>query len=309
MNPKHTNSSQQEIDLYFIWKNLIGFLDKIILLFVRAIRFLIRNIFIILAILLIGAGIGYFIDSKKENVYKHEVILAPNFGSSTFLYENIKNISFEENSSIVNISIEPIIDIYDFLSSTSTTLRIAEFMSENNVNILTHKQGNQTEKIYRYHLLTFFTNQKDINGEIIDEFLSELNKEEYFLKRQKIEQENTTREIQESLTSIQNINAIFDRLSNPSKIEEKRDLNIEMYPEINGLLYSKQSTIEKLNKLKIFQLEQSKIFYDVSKTSNIKTSSISNMFVLPLLSVFLYVLLIGIIKMYRRRYNSKLQTI
>jgi len=306
MNPKHTNSSQQEIDLYFIWKNFIGFIDKIILLFVRAIRFLIRNIFVILAILIIGAGIGYFIDSKKGTIYKHEVMLAPNFGSSTFLYEKVKNMSFEEDSNIINIHIEPIIDIYDFLSSTPSTLKIAEFMSENNVNILTHKHGNQTEKIYRYHLLTFFTDQKDIDGKIIDGFLSELNKEEYFLERQKIEQENTTREIQESLTSIQNINAIFNRLSNPSQIAEKRDLNIEMYPEINGLLYSKQTTIEKLNKLKVFQLEQTKIFYDVSKTSNIKTSSISTMVTLPLLFIFLYVLVISIIKIYRR-YDPKSQ--
>src|SRR5690554_409572 len=306
MNPKHTNSSQQEIDLYFIWKNFIGFIDKIILLFVRAIRFLIRNIFVILAILIIGAGIGYFIDSKKGTIYKHEVMLAPNFGSSTFLYEKVKNMSFEEDSNIINIHIEPIIDIYDFLSSTPSTLKIAEFMSENNVNILTHKHGNQTEKIYRYHLLTFFTDQKDIDGKIIDGFLSELNKEEYFLERQKIEQENTTREIQESLTSIQNINAIFNRLSNPSQTAEKRDLNIEMYFEINGLLYSKQTTIEKLNKLKVFQLEQTKIFYDVSKTSNIKTSSISTMVTLPLLFIFLYVLVISIIKIYRR-YDPKSQ--
>lgn len=304
MNPKHTNSSQQEIDLYFIWKNLIGFLDKIILLFVRAIRFLIRNIFIILTLIIVGAILGYFLDTNKTVNYKHEVILVPNFGSSTFLYDKVKNLSFSEESNITDVNIEPIIDIYSFLASKSENLKIIDFMSQNNVSFTEHKPGNQTEKIYKYHLLTLFSNTEDVNGNIINSFLADLNQEKYFLERQTIEQHSTAREIEESLTSIQNINAVFERMANASSSGEKSELNIEMYPEINGLLYSKESLIEKLNELEIAQIEQTKIFYDTTKITNIKTTSASMMIILPLLLAFIFIGLSLLIKTYKQ-YNSR----
>lgn len=304
MNSKTPNPSQQDVDLYFIWKNFMGFIEKIILLFIRVFRFLIRNIFVILALLAVGAVIGYFLDSNKTAHYKHEVILVPNFGSSTFLYEKVKNISFEEDSNITGVNIEPIIDIYDFLSSKSENLKIIDFMSQNNVSFTEHKPGNQTEKIYKYHLLTLFSNTEDVNGNIINSFLADLNQEKYFLERQTIEQHSTAREIEESLTSIQNINAVFQRLANSSKSGEKSELNIEMYPEINGLLYSKDNLIKRLNELEIAQVEQTKIFYDATKITNIKADSMSMMIILPFVLLLAFIALAIMIKTYKR-YSPK----
>lgn len=305
MNPKTPTQSQQEVDLYFIWKRLIGFIDSMGVLFVKSVRFLIKNIFIIVGIIIIGTGIGYYLDLKKGDVYKHEIFLVPNFGSSAYLYEKIKNIQPEEGSGVLSVNVEPVIDIFNFLSSKQENLKIADFMSQNNVNFSEHNPGNQTEKIYKYHILTLLTNKPDTDGSIVEGFLDELNQEKYFLERQTIEQGNTAREIKESLTSIQNINAVFKKLGNPSQAPEKGDVNIEMYPEVNGLLYSKENLITNLNRLEISQIEQSKIFYDVSKITNIKVNSVSKMITLPFVLVFLFIAIVIAIRMYKQ-YNSRI---
>lgn len=304
MNSNNDTKKSQEIDLGFLWQQLMQFLDGVVLLTFKSFRFFIKNIIVFILLLVVGIGIGYFLDHKKTEHYKHEVILTPNFESNSYLYEKVKNIDRKVSQDILLVEVTPIVDLFNFLSSAPENLKMAEFMSENNVGISVYKPGNQTEKIYKYHLLTIHTKKEDSDGSIVRNFLEELNKEKYFLERQKIEQENTSREIKESLTSIQNINAVFERFGNPSSTS-KSDLNIEMHPEINGLLYSKQLLLTKLNKLKTSQIEQTKIFYDVSILSNIKVKFISNMIIIPAVLVFLFIIF-AIIKGMYRRYHSKI---
>lgn len=294
----------QEIDLYFLWKKLTKTIDSLGYFFVRCLHFLRKNALVLLGVIVIGIIGGYFLDSRKGITYKHEIILVPNFGSSTYLYEKIKTNSFEGGSAIVSIEITPIVDVLNFLSTTSN-LKIAEFMSENNVNFSEHKPGNQTEKIYKYHLLTIYTKKEDSDKKIVNDFLAELNKEKHFVGAQKIGQENTSRKIEETLTSIQNINTLFEKLGGSPSTTGQRELNIEMYPEINGLIQSKQGLIDNVNVLKLEQMEQTKIFYDISNMGNIKVKSIPYKIILPFALFFIFIIMMLIKKVYKK-YNSNL---
>src|SRR5690606_3189634 len=126
-------TQDQEIDMYFLWKKLKELTDSLGYMFVKLLHFLKKNAFVLLGLILIGAVIGYFLDVRKGEVYKHDIILIPNFESQSYLYEKIKTIKFEDDSDISKVDIVPIVDVYQFLSS-GNNLKIADFMSENNVD-------------------------------------------------------------------------------------------------------------------------------------------------------------------------------
>ncbi|MGI9527380.1 MAG: hypothetical protein ACR2MS_09760 [Weeksellaceae bacterium] len=299
MNPSDNKHPNQEVDLLFIWRAILQFFDDLGLFIVRFIRFLIRKIFIILGILVLGSVIGYFLDEMRGDIYKHEIILAPNFGSTAYLYEKVASQQDSFDSIILSVEIEPIVDVYGMLSASSSNLEIGQFLSENNVNISEHKPGNQTEKIYRYHKLTILTDRKDQKGKIVDGYLSDLNNEPYFLRRQQIEKKNTIKEIEESNISIQNINALFNKLANAEGLN-KGNLNIEMYPEINGLIGSKNGLINNIKERRISQLEMDKVFFDIVKIQNVKVDRPKLIYILPIALFLLFLLSSFFLNRYKR---------
>src|SRR5690606_21137755 len=123
-------TQDQEIDMYFLWKKLKELTDSLGYMFVKLLHFLKKNAFVLLGLILIGAVIGYFLDVRKGEVYKHDVILIPNFDSQSYLYEKMKNIALEEDSVIVGVEITPIIDVYMFLRSEEHT---SELQSRENL--------------------------------------------------------------------------------------------------------------------------------------------------------------------------------
>ncbi|MFV0162251.1 hypothetical protein OBK04_01115 [Empedobacter falsenii] len=279
--------NNQEIDLNVLWQYLLLIINNLFSFLLKFFNFLLKKIYIIIPLIVLGCLAGYFLDANKDKKYEHQIILVPNFDSSTYLYEYIATYKFTKESPIVKVDVEPIIDVYQFVS-TEGNLKIAEYLSENNVNIVNHNKGGQSEKIYKYHLLTITTKGKDLDKRIVQSFLTKLNNQPHFLKAQLISRKNTQLKIDETFASIKNTNGVFEKLSSIEVIPGKSDLNIEMYPDINGLLLSKQGLVDEIGKLKLSQIEQSKTFYDVSILSNIEVRSIPYIIILPILFLFFY---------------------
>ncbi|MET3731529.1 hypothetical protein [Moheibacter stercoris] len=296
----NTNSSQ-EIDLSYLSKKTGHLFDKIGYSIYRFIKFLIKNIWILLVLLIVGGVIGYLLDNRAEKLYKHEVIVIPNFSSNSYLYNSIQNLEYK-NSKIVKAQVEPIIDIYQFIQERYQNLEIAKYMSENNIQLDKFNDKNAVEKLYRYHLMTIYTKGEDSKGQTIDSLLNTLNADPYYLSRQSIEQQNLNLSISEIEKSIESVNAILNKIGQSSSTAG--DLNIEMYSELNNLINSKKSLVEDRNKAKVFQLEQSKIIYDSSKVLNIKESSTPKMILLP---IVLFVLFLGanLILILSKKYKNK----
>src|SRR5690606_13133029 len=179
MNTNNQNNSQ-EIDLARLYNNITS---SIALKIYNLMQFFLKNIIYIIILFVVGAAIGFYIDKQKNKLYEHQVILALNFDSSSYLYNKIQNLDKEEFPEITSARIEPIIDVVTFIQAKWDNIKIAEYLSENNISIHKYKKGEQTEKIYRYHLLTLNSEDKDVNGSIINGFLEKLNQEPYFLNR------------------------------------------------------------------------------------------------------------------------------
>lgn len=298
MSPNLENT-EPEVDLFYVMKKIGDFFDYLGELAVRFIQFIIRNIFIFIGLIVVGIVLGYLLDSNKKDEYRHEIILSPNFDSSSYLYEKVASQQDKLDSIIVGIEVEPIIDVFGLLSSGSNNLEKGEFLSENNINISTHEPGNQTEIIYKLHKLTIKTDRRDSDGEIVSNYLNKLNQQPYFLKRQEIEQAHIINEIEEKRASIQNINNMFQKMGAADTVA-KSDFNIEMYPELNGLIESKNYLLSNIEQLQISQVEKSKVFYDIARVQNIKDNTLSYMIIIPLVLILIYLLLVFFLGKYKK---------
>ena len=279
------NTTTQEIDLSYISKKTSDFFDSIGFLLYKFFKFCIKNILILLVLLAIGIGVGYYLDNFREETYKHEVIVVPNFNSTSYLYNSIKNKDFKD-SNISKATIEPVVDIYTFIQERYQNLEIAKYLSENNIKLEKFDEGNDVEKFYRYHKLTVYTKGKDENGENLQALLDELNSDPYYLSRQKVEKATMDTMILEITKSVASVNNILNKLGTPGT--GSGDLNIEMYSELNNLINSKKGSIEELGRLKVYQLEQTKVIYDSARVLNIKDKSFPKMIVLPILLLGLF---------------------
>lgn len=92
MNNSPQNNDSQEIDLSQISRKIGGFFDGIIFNIFRIIFFLKRNIVLVGILLVLGAGLGYFLDKTNKN-YENQIVVIPNFDSVDYLYSKIELIN------------------------------------------------------------------------------------------------------------------------------------------------------------------------------------------------------------------------
>lgn len=286
----NNSTESQEIDLTYLSKSVSSFFDWIGYSLFRFFKFLLKNSIIILILLVLGAVAGYFIDQSTPQKYKHQVIVVPNFNSTTYLYNKVENIKLQDTP-ITSVEVEPIIDMYEFISDEWVNLEVAKYLSQNNIQINKYSPKSDVEKLYRYHLLTVFTSGKDENGEAIDRLIRDLNDEPYFLERQKIEVENQNILITSLEKSVESIDLILDKLSSSTA---KGDLSIEVYSELNELVTSKEKAVNEMNKHKVYQSEESMVIFPASKVLNIPYYTMPYLFLIPLFLIGLFLLIKGL---------------
>jgi len=277
MSTNNETNTPQEIDLSDLSKSIASFFRSIELFIYRSIRLVINNIKITCTLVIIGAVIGFFYDKKEEDVYKHEIILKTNFNSSAYLYKKIEsyNVFYKKNKhDILKVEIAPIIDVVSFVASTpgeNNYVSIAKYLSENNISVDRYKEDNpndQTSRIYNYHTLTLYTCKKDVNGEIINNFLADINNSPYFIKKQKIVFEEKQKKIKEYRATIDQINAYLEKVSKPDDISDK-NVSIEIGTQISDILEHKHKLQSELEALNVWGLEAQKTFFDISILPNI----------------------------------------
>lgn len=304
MSANSEQNNTQEIDLSFLKKKTVGIFENIESSIYRFIKFLLKNSLIIIGIIVVGAVLGYFIDQKEGKSYKHEVVLVPNFGSSTYLYNKIDNLDLK-GSPVSSVDIEPILDIYGFITSDWNNLEIAKYLSQNNIQINKYTPNSDVEKFYRYHLLTIKTKRKDEGGKIVDSLLTAFNNDPYFVERQKVEAENNKNLVKGLNENIVNIDKILEKFGEASIA--KSDLNIEMNPDLNSLIINRKNTITDLNRLNLLELEQGKVIFPTSKLLNIKVKSFPKLISVPFALLGLFLIGVALRNFYRKQQKKELE--
>ncbi|MEY4835918.1 MAG: hypothetical protein RI980_2033 [Bacteroidota bacterium] len=310
-----TNSQEQEIDLSQIGKSITKVFQKGINKCFDLLFFIQKKLVIVFVLFVIGGGLGFYFD--KEPNYTNNIVVAPNFGSNEYLYDKINLISLKLKEKdqtfftkigiknikdFISIDIQPINGIYNFINSESqkNNFELVKLMAEDG-DLEKIIEDNTTSKNYYLHAINIKTaiayNQKDL----IDPIVNYLQQSDYFIKLQKIQQNNLEEKITANTSIINQIDQIVLSLS---QNKTGSSVSISENTGLSDLIQKKDNLIIENQKLATNRLEFEKIIKDQDIVTNqINTSGANNKmkFILPLLFVLFYLVSYWFSKTYKQQ--------
>ncbi|WP_396199570.1 hypothetical protein [Flavobacterium sp.] len=310
-----TNSQEQEIDLSQIGKRISKGFQKAVNRCFDLLFFIQKRLIIVFTLLVIGGGLGFYLD--KEPNYTNDIVVIPNFGSNEYLYDKINLISLKLKEKdhaffakigikniedFISIEIQPINGIYSFINSEvqKNNFELVKLMAENG-DVDKIIQDQTTSKNYYLHGINIKTSVAHHQKDLIDPILNYLQQSEYFIKLQKIQQNNLEEKLVANKSLINQIDQIVSSLSQ-NKIGSS--VSISENTGISDLIQKKDNLIIENQKLATNRLEFDKIIKDQDIVSNqMNTSGANNKmkFILPLLLVLFYLLGYWFSKVYKQQ--------
>lgn len=308
---KTTTRENQEIDLSYLWKSFKNFFENIVYGIFKFISFFLRNIIATIILLIIGIGLGVYMYQNDKGAYRNVVVVATNFGSTEYAYNKINNFNKSEQHNfqglehVSKIDIEPIIDIYSFLSDEKDNLDMAKYMSENTIEVSKYKDDNNVEKLYRYHKIEYLTDVADTDNGIYNDLINYLNNDEYYAQVRKIGVAESQNRLAELEKSVENINAVFESIGANRSGGGSGDIKIDLYSQINELMLTKNKLLRQITKTKVQIVEEEKVVYDVSSNRNLHNKSIIKP-VLPTVALLLIFFFVAqTVKRYKKFRNEE----
>ncbi|SEA19977.1 hypothetical protein SAMN05443667_102298 [Flavobacterium gillisiae] len=311
------NNDNQEIDLFQISKKIGNLFQELNAFIFRCIQFFVKNGVIILILLIVGFGLGYYLD-KNQKEYNHQIIVAPNFKSTDYLYSKIdllaskisekdvlflKSIGINDPSQLTKISIEPIVDVYKLISNNEQNFELLELMAQNG-DLKTIVKESTTSKNYNFHTIILSTNGVTRQSDFIDPILNYLNSSSYFQEIQKISVGNIQQKIKEKEATVLQIDGIVNAFSNRNGNAQNSDKLIyyNENSQLNDIIKTKDSLVNVLGTLKIDLFNARKVINDNAVILNIKNNKSINgkmKLVLPILFTSLFIIFGFILSFYK----------
>ena len=321
------NQENQEIDLSMISAKINGFFDGIYSKIYRTILYFQKNAKIIITLFVIGAGLGLYLDTTSEH-YSHEIVVIPNFESTDYLYSKIdliqskikerdtvffKSIGISSPKNLVQIEIEPIVDIYTFVNKgqpvagnvqNSQNFELVKLLAEDG-DIKKVVADEITSRNYANHKISIKTKDKISNKNTLEPLLNYLNTNDYFnnIKESKINSINI--KISENQGIISQINGLINQFSSAINSPQKSDKLVyhNENTQLNDVLKNKENLISETAYLKLQLIDFSKTIKDTSSVINIKDNEKLNnklKFFLPLIFIFIFIF-VGFVKNFYKK--------
>ncbi|KQW96246.1 hypothetical protein [Flavobacterium sp. Root420] len=315
------NNSDQEIDIFQLSRSINSFFDRVNRSVFRAIQFFIRNWIVVLVLVVLGAALGFYLDSNKKS-YNNQVVVTPNFESVDYLYAKIDliqskivagDLDFLKNTvgipnpqTIRNIEIKPVADVYKFIEDKEQNFELIKLMAEVG-EVKKVLEDNVTSKNYTYHTISFVSSGTTNEKEVVEPLLKYLNNSDYFNSIQKIGYKNLEREIAQNDTIIAQIDQVLNGLSSTAKNNGKNE-KLVYYSEnlqLNDIIKTKQKLVTEQGKNRFRLISFDKTIKEINATLNINESKTVNghfKIWLPLFFIFLFVMVSMFKKFYRRQH-------
>jgi hypothetical protein len=271
----------------------------------RFVRFILKHKFILIILFLIGAAGGYFLQ-KNSKTYENKVILIPNFGSVNYVYNKIdlinskiiendedflKSIGLKDPKHLLGIEIEPINDVYQFVSSSQTNFELLRLMAED-VSMAKVLNDPTTSKNYPYHLVTFKTKGRTSENLSVNPIIDYLNNSQYYTAIQKQYLINLEDKIAANNAVINDINGILKNFSDKST-ENVKSGNLVYYNEntqLNDVIKSRNDFIAEQGALRLNRINFTKVVRENSIILNRKDISIVDSYLFIILPIFLMII-------------------
>lgn len=318
------DSENQEIDLSQISKKIGNFFEGISSAIFRGFLFIKKNIIIIGVLFVLGAVLGAYLDNTQKT-YDNQLIVSPNFETVDYLYSKIKLINskinendtlflkeivgIKEPSMINTISVEPISDVYKFISYTDKNFEFIKLLAEDgNINKIV--EDNLTSKNYTCHLIRFSTSNKTSSENTIVPILKFLNNSDYYKSIQKESINNIKVKIVANDSIISQIDGVLNSFSSAVNGSQRNDKLIyyNENTQLNDIIKTKNDLIKEQAYNRIELLKMDSLIKENSATLNIKNGESLNgkmKLFLPFLFIFIF-LFIRFFMAYYKKQMSKL---
>lgn len=309
-NNQPNNQEDQEIDLSQIFQKIGKLFDWINTFLFKCIQFFVKNAIVILILLVIGVGLGFYLDVTKKT-YDHQIIVTPNFESTDYLYSKIdlieskikerdtvflkEIVGIKKPKEIIKIGIKPITDVYKFIENKKENFELIKLMAEGG-DIKKILEDNLTSKNYTLHTVTFKTKNQTNNTETVEPILNYLNETDYYKKIQKETVNNVRMKMIQNDTIISQINGVLNGFSNMVNGAQKSD-KLVYYNEntqLNDVIKTKETLINEQGIHRVGLVGLDKIIKDNSSTLNIENTNSVNgklKLVLPILFLLSFILI------------------
>ncbi|HMI07186.1 MAG TPA: hypothetical protein VK528_06550 [Flavobacterium sp.] len=311
------NAVDQEVDLAEVSQKIRGFFQRQNDALFNGIQFIVNHKYIIAALLIIGVGLGIYMD-KNNKTYDHQIVVTPNFGSTDYLYAKIdlieskikendtvflKAIGIEDPSKLKRIEIKPIIDVYQFVENNSErNFDLLKLMAENS-DIKKIVEEKETSKNYRYHVISFRTSNRTSTKKTIEPLMNYLNNSDFFIKIQKEFVSNVYIKMKANDVIIRQIDGFLNGFTNDAAGPkgEKLVYYNENSP-LKDVIETKDRLVKEQGNLRINLVSIDKIIKDVSQVINIENSESVNgklKLILPFIFIFIYISLYMFVSFYK----------
>ncbi|GAA3723277.1 hypothetical protein GCM10022422_00150 [Flavobacterium ginsengisoli] len=313
------DNTDQEIDLADVSKKINGFFESTKRSIFNAIQFFIKNWKISAILIIVGFGIGLFLD-KTQKKYDHQIIVAPNFGSIEYLYSKIdlisskineddslflkKNVGIKKPNKLVTIEIEPVADVYNFINNKPENFELIKLMADNG-DIKKIISDDITSKNYRFHSISIRTDGLIDDKEIIEPILKYLNEAEYYKKIQEAQLANVKAKMAQNEVTIAQIDGVLNEFSaNANSQKSDKLVYYNENNQLNDVIRTKGDLVNEQGSHRLELIGYDKIIKDISTTINIEKKGIlygHKKLLFPFLFILIYISLQYFKNFYRKQ--------
>ncbi len=310
---------EEEIDLAALSRKFGKKADDFSFFIYRSIRFIIKNAIILIVLLIIGIGVGFYLD-RTEKFYDNNIIVAPNFGSVDYLYQKValidakikerdtmflKKIGIVDPTALKGIEIKPILDVYRFVYNNDTNFQMLKLMADEG-DLKKTVEDRTTSKNFKFHQITFTTLGRSVDSKLYAPLMAYFNDSPFFENQKKQFIENAYKKIASNQRTIGQIDAMMDQFGK-SGVNSVPDGKLVYYSEntqLNDVLKTKELLTDELGNWKVELLSMDKIVKTINKSSNIRNKEALNgkyKIIVPLILIGLFFLMHFFLSFYRKQ--------
>jgi hypothetical protein len=330
----NTNDSKdfgdQEINLTSISKLFSGFFQTLSRSIFHVMQFILKHIKVFIVLIALGLGLGIYLD-KTQKTYNNCIIVNPNYDSTDYLYSKIdllhskiedndsvffRSIGIKDPSVLASIEIHPIIDVFKFISSTSTkdndhNYLLLKLMAEDG-DIKKIVNDRITSKNYAFHQIHFITKSFTNRKEIIEPLLNYLENSQHYYNLRQVYIDNINRKIEANNKMILQIDELLNTFTsaNLESTKNNKSVYINENTQVNDIIQTKDNLVKEIGYLKLDLKNKDKVIKEKSSISNLhntRTIDTKLRVVFPVLFILMYLLIFGLVKFYKKQASLEAQ--
>ncbi len=314
-----SKNTEKEIDIIDLGKSISSFIYNSANNIVQLFKFLKRKALVIFVILVGGFAAGYGLDEFSTK-YKSQVIVSSNFESVDYLYNTValinskikqkdkkflQKIGIKNTNQIISLEVEPIIDVYKFVTNNPQNFEMIKLFSESGDAQTTIKDL-VTSKNYSSHQISLTTNTEKYSEISIRSILKYLNSNRYYNDLRIATLNNIDFQLASNQQMIRQIHQILQDFSKNTQTQANSGDQLVYYnhnTQLNDIITTRNNLVITQGSLVIEKAVYDKFIKDTSTSLNIKdTKSITSKLklVVPALALFIYFFALALVALSKK---------